>query len=136
MKTFAATLQQHGQIPSSARQKVKLTSGAFQWKEYRVATKNVLCATANALCNSIQNFTMKSCQPPNFLKGAGSTGERMVLMEEEKLALGLGDLKSPCMWIYDYKTQERTLDCYQHENFTRLVFAADEGTEVRWAKIH
>lgn len=131
LKTFSATLQKGGHIPQGASEKIKVSSTAFVWKEYRVATKNVLAATANSLSKSLpEGFSLKNCQPPNFLKGAGISGERMLLMTEEKVSLGMRGMNAPCMCIYDYKTHECTLDCYLHENFVRLVFAADEGTEV------
>ena len=131
LKTFSATLQKEGQIPKNASEKIKLSSRAFVWKEFRVATKNFLSATANSLSKSLpEGFSLKNCQPPNILKGAGITGERMLLIKEEKESLGMRGVSAPCMCVYDYKTHERTLDVYLHENFVRLVFAADEGTEV------
>ena len=130
LKTFSATLLKEGAIPSTAGKKVKLSSGAFSWTEYRVATKNVLVAIANSLAHSMgPAFNMKRCQPPNTLRGAGITGERLELVEIEKAALGILEKKGPCMYIYDYKTHECALDFYLHESFVRLVFAADEGTE-------
>lgn len=128
MKTFSATLKKEGQIPC---QKISLSSKAFEWKEFRVATKNVLSALANALIHSLgPGFSMKEFQPPNILCAAGIYGDRLELTEMEKATLGMSGLKGPRKFIYDFKTHECALDCYLHEKFHRLIFSADEGTEA------
>ena len=65
-----------------------------------MATKNVLSAIANALAHTMgPGFNMRRCQPPNTLRPAGITGERLELVEIEKAALGILDKKGPCMYI-------------------------------------
>ncbi len=135
LKKFGETLRMRGEIPKSGHEKVTLAPNCFEWKEFRVATKNVLSALANALVNSLPGgYTLSSSKPPNALRPAGIVGERLTMSLAEKAVFGLGLHKGPVKFIYNFKTHESYLDYYLHEDFVRLTFSADEGTEAGRAK--
>lgn len=130
-REFSQTLKTHGGIPESASQCVRVAPDSFRWKEFRTATKNVLCALGNALANSLPpGFNMAACRPPNVLVPAGIHGERFSLLEDEKKIHGAAEIKGDCKFICDFKKHCSVLDYYVHDNFVHLVFAADEGAEV------
>ena len=69
--------------------------------------------------------------PPNQLTPAGPTGCRLQLLPEELRALGdEGEDTLVKYCHYDFKTGTSVLDYYTSESFYKLVFSADEGTEV------
>lgn len=134
-KKLSETLRTHGEIPTTGYQKVTLAPNCFGWREYRTATKNVLSALANALVNSLPGgYTMANSKPPNALCPAGITGERLSMSPSEKKVFHLGGQSGELKFIYNFKTHESFLDYYVHEDFARLVFCADEGTEAGRAK--
>ena len=134
-KKLSETLRMRGEIPSSGHEKVALAPNCFGWREFRTATKHVLSALANALVNSLPGgYTLMNSKPPNALCPAGITGERLRMSEAEKQVFHLGRQSGDLKFIYNFKTHESFLDYYIHEDFVRLVFSADEGTEAGRAK--
>ncbi len=124
-----------GQVPSGGSQGLKLARDAFMWKEYRSSTKQLLCAVANSLRQFMpENWNLSSLKPPNLLAPRSVTGERFMYLKEEcDVRADLSDLQ--VAFVYDFKSGMRFPDYYLDESsFYRLVFAADEGTEVREAK--
>ena len=118
-----------GELPKSGHHALKLTRETFAWKEYRVATKNWLCALANSLKQYLPpDWTLAKCRPGNLLAPHSTTGDRVAYLKEEIPP----DLKfvGERFFVIDHKSGMRFPDFYLNEDHFRLVFSADEGTEA------
>lgn len=119
-----------GQLPSSGHHQLKLARDAFAWKDFRVSTKTLLCALANALKQYMpESWTLGHCKPQNLLAPRGPNGERVKYLKEETCVRALG-MFADLYFCHDQKTQMRFPDFYLSEDHFRLCFAADEGTEA------
>lgn len=116
-----------------------LRKGTFKWREFRQPTKNVLMAMVNGLQQALpDSWSLKDCQPQNLLVPRGVHSERFTLEKEEKQALGLPRSfeKMSLKYHWDFERRVATPDFYVNEHHWKLVFAADEGTEVqRYQKV-
>ncbi|CAK9062430.1 unnamed protein product [Durusdinium trenchii] len=112
---------------------VKLPCKSFDWREFRLPTKQLLMAVANALQVSLHNgFSFKSCRPRTLLVPRSHEADRFALLDTEKQALGLGKWPADAKlsFVYHYGTQRRWLDFMPHDDQPyKLIFSADEGTE-------
>ena len=121
-----------GCLPQDALQKVSLPQDTFRFKEYRGPTKFLLCGVANALQQVMPaGWNLQNCRPPNLLLRRGCTGQRLVLDPTElTLCPDTSPDSQQLHFVWDTDTLESRYDFYISEDFTRLVFAADEGTEA------
>ena len=121
-----------GRIPQDALQRVRFPQDCFRFKEYRSSTKYLL----NGLANSIQQvmhegWSFASCRPPNPLRARDKCSERLLLDRAEmQLCPNSPPADSRLFFVWNSDTLEARYDFYTSEKFTRLVFAADEGTEA------
>eukprot|EP00435_Cladocopium_sp_Y103_P049541 s1312_g15.t1 len=128
MKTFTEALKVAAVTPQG--ESVKVPSGSFSWKSYRQATKATLAGMSNSLRNCLPgswNFT--KCLPPNVLSPAALHSDRVSMIPLEKKMYGMDDSKN-LFFNYCYKSFKSEPQFYLHENFHRLIFSADEGTEA------
>lgn len=116
---------------------VALPKDIFKWKEFRTPTKNLLIAIANSLQVTLPTgWSFSDCVPTQLLVPRTSDGERVLMIPAEKKALGL---ESWCedmdlRFVYNSDATTRWPDFYMdHDNFYRLCFSADEGTEA-WSR--
>lgn len=118
-----------GKVPNKG-ERLKLTRETFVWKEYRTSTKQHLCAMVNSLRQFLpQGWNLNMARPGNLLSPKTSTGERCKYLPEE-VALIEDKKDMNIHFIHDYKSGLRFADYYIDESFFKLIFAADEGTEV------
>lgn len=135
LKAFCNALQkmysQNGDIP-------KLPADSFRWKEFRTPTKNLLVAVSNALIQAMpEGFNLQKCIPSRLLVPRSTQGERIPLDQSEKAVLGLGEWPADMTlhFVYNFSSQSQWLDFQIDNTFTKLCFAADEGTEVPEVKL-
>lgn len=129
LEDMSKALAFNGSLPADGRQKLELPPDSFQWKEFRVATKNARSAVANALQVTMpEPFSLAHTVPPNQLRPAGVTGERLTMLPDERAIFGRGD--KPVKFVYDYKAHTEVPDFYLNEDFWKLVFACDCGAEA------
>lgn len=120
-----------GKVPTKAHEPLKLARDQFAWREFRTSTKFLLCAVANSLKQMLgEKWSLLSCRPGNLLAPKGTTGERYKFLPEE-LAERADMTGFDCYFIHDHKSGHRFNDFYLTEDFYRLVFSADEGTEAQ-----
>ena len=132
LKTFTEALKVAG--GAAKGEHVEVPKGSFNWKQYRQATKAVLAGVANSLRNCFPSgWSMKKCVPPNLLTPASTGCDRVSLADLEKATFDQPKTMH-FFFNYDFRTFQATPQFYQHENFHRLIFSADEGTEVRGKK--
>ena len=135
-RSLAAALQ--GRLPQDATQRTQLPKNAFAFREFRKPTKDLLAGIANSLQQAMPSgFTLQSCKPPNPLKPAGQGCERHVY-DNSELRLLPQQLPSDAHFFFTWDSEalESRKDFYEHENFTRLVFSADEGTQACLAEVY
>lgn len=121
-----------GKVPTKAHEPLKLARDQFAWKEFRTSTKFLLCALANSLKQMLgDRWSLASCRPGNLLAPKSTTGERYKFLEEE-FAERADMTGFDCFFVCDHKSGHRFSDFYLSEDFYRLVFSADEGTEAHW----
>ncbi|CAE7839889.1 unnamed protein product, partial [Symbiodinium necroappetens] len=130
VETLGQVLQ--GERPADATSSVGMPKDAFKFREYRTPTKNLLCALANSLQHVMpQGWTLLKCRPPNPLKPATAGCSRISYDQSEMdVMVPPPPAGSNLHLIWDSERLEARADHYEHEDFTRLVFAADEGTEA------
>ena len=119
-----------GKVPQKGHEALKIAKSNMMWQEYRTSTKNLLCAIANSLKQVLpDSWNLSHAKPPNQLRPRGVAGERFFYLPEEMV-----ERKDPehfqCAFVHDFKTGVRAPDLYVSEEFYRLTFSADEGTEV------
>ena len=118
-----------GKVPLTAHEPMKLARDAFAWQQYRTSTKQLLLALGNALQQVMpQSFSFLSAKPSNLLAPRGP-GERYQYLPEE-LVLQNGMAGLSVSFVHDPRSGLRFPDFYLSEDFYRLVFSADEGTEA------
>ena len=106
------------------------TKGQLQLETIRQATKAVLAGVANSLRNCFPaGWSMKKCVPPNLLTPASTGCDRVSLADLEKATFDRPKTMH-FFFNYDFRSFQATPQFYQHEDFHRLIFSADEGTEV------
>ena len=128
LETFTEALKAATDTPQGS--KVKIPKGSFDWKEYRQATKAVLAGLANSLRNVFPaGWSLKASMPPNLLQPVARGCDRVALVEAEKEMFGQASVLN-LSFNYDYNSYQATPQWYLHENFHRLIFSADEGTEA------
>ena len=122
-----------GKIPEKPVSEISATINDFKWKEYRTGTKNLMIAFANAIQQTMpKGFSLKSCCPPNPLVPSRTIETRDKLTEKELRAMGLESRVGQSLYYcFDHKTFEARNDFYHSDDFWRVTFAADEGTEAR-----
>ena len=119
--------------PSS---KLVTTPETWLHREYRQATRNLLVALGNALVFLLPNgFKLNQCIPSNLLKPRGGC-TRVKLLQQELQLLTMGrecDRSYHFLWSDDADRICRNPDFYlDPEEFYRLTFSGDEGTDVFW----
>ena len=127
-QAFKTMYCQSGQVPSIP-QKID-----FGWKEFRVPTKNMLMGISNALVQIMPpDFTLQKCIPPVCLVPRATQADRLLLTDDEKTMLGLGPWAKDCdlYFVYNYASQTCFVDFIEDNDFYKLCFSADEGTEDR-----
>lgn len=119
-----------GKVPTKAHEPLKIARDQFAWREFRTSTKFLLCALANSLKQMLgEKWSLSNCKPANVLAPKGTTGERYKFLPEE--CAERADMTGlDCYFIHDHKSGLRFNDFYLTEDFFRLVFSADEGTEA------
>ena len=128
LEAFTEALKVAGGTPKG--EKVQVPKGSFTWKEYRSATKAVLAGLSNSLRNCLPaGWSLKHCMPPNFLEPASTGCDRVSLNDLEKVTFDCPKTMS-FFFNYDFRSFKATPQFYLHENFQRLIFSADEGTEA------
>lgn len=128
LKTFTEALKVAAGTDEG--QKVNVPANSFDWKEYRQATKAVLAGLANSLRNCMPpGWSLSSCMPPNQLTASSTGTDRVALVKEEKKMFGLS-VDMEFFYNYDYRSFQSTPQFYLNENFQRLIWSADEGTEA------
>ena len=118
-----------GQLPASAQHKISIGDESWAWQDYRTSTKHLLLALANSLQHAMPaQWTLADCKPGNPLGPASTRVQydpsEIVLLNPQPPAA------STLFFTWDEDTCQGQPDFYLDENFTRLVFAADEGTEA------
>ncbi|CAE6950908.1 unnamed protein product [Symbiodinium sp. CCMP2592] len=125
-----------GVLPDNAKSRFALPKDAHSFREFRTPTKHLLSGLANSLQQAMPaGWTLQGCIPPNPLLPAARGCDRLPFEEVEKSLLNpklAQDAKVYFVW--DPEASEGRQDFYVHEDFVRLVFGADEGTEgfVGW----
>lgn len=131
-----AALAKHlgGKIPVYGHERLKLAREAMVWKEYRASTKNLLAALTNSLMQCMpQGWNLSLLKPSNLLAPCGKHGERhSYLQQEQAFRADLAALK--LSFVQESGAGLRFPDFYVNEDFYKLVFAADEGTEAGFRK--
>ncbi|CAJ1442941.1 unnamed protein product [Effrenium voratum] len=126
--TFTQGLKNAATTPTGSKPVAQ--TGAFDWKEYRQATKAVLSAMANSLRQCLPNgWSLNKCKPQNILAPRGLGSDRLPLLPEEASMMMI-DLPegAQVFFVYNFKTLEARPDFFLDSH--RLVFAGDEGTEA------
>lgn len=127
LQAFAKVVS--GKMPAAAS-RPDLPKDTFAWKEFRTATKMVLCAVANSLQQALPgNWTLASCAPTNPLVPRSIHCDRLPLLTEEKKVHKL-DPALTHHFNYNFQSGSRWPDYYLSEDHFKLVFSADEGTEA------
>ena len=128
MKTFTEALKVAAGTPQG--ENVKVPPGSFSWKSYRQATKATLAGLSNSLRNCLPaSWSFTKCLPPNVLSPAALHTDRISMIPLEKQMYGMDGSKN-LFFNYCYKSFKSEPQFYLHENFHRLIFSADEGTEA------
>ncbi|CAL1150545.1 unnamed protein product [Cladocopium goreaui] len=128
MKTFTEALKVAAGTPQG--ENVKVPPGSFSWKSYRQATKATLAGLSNSLRNCLPaSWSFTKCLPPNVLSPAALHSDRISMIPLEKQMYGMDGSKN-LFFNYCYKSFKSEPQFYLHENFHRLIFSADEGTEA------
>ena len=127
-----------GQLPETANHKLEMTRKTFAFKEFRTPTKNLLSAVANALQQALPaGWSLQKSKPSNPLDPAGIGRMRIQYDKSELELLSPQPAEDACLhWLWDAETCSAKPDHYTDENFVRLVFSADEGTEVEWIETY
>ena len=121
-----------GRLPDDASQLVRMSPATFAFREFRTPTKNLLCSLANALQQVMpEGWSLQDTKPGNPLRPRDIGCERLKLEQEELSLLKSSQASAQTLYfVWDPDALEARYDFYVNENFTRLVFSADEGTEV------
>ena len=128
--SLACALQ--GCLPESAMEHQNMPAGSWKFKEYRTSTKHLLCSLGNCLQQVMpRGWTLNGCRPNNPLLPAGTSSTRM-LYDATELELLPSSLPegSQVHFNWDFDSCKARPDFYTDEQFVRLVWAADEGTEA------
>lgn len=105
----------------------------FRWKEFRSSTKSLLLAVGNCLQQALPaGWSFSSCKPPKLLVPRSLQTDRLKLLPMEVNYLDLKNIPKDANlhYIHHYGTNERWLDFNDDDSYYKLVFSADEGTEV------
>ena len=129
-QSLAATLD--GRLPETALDTQSMPASTWKFKEYRAPTKHLLCSLANCLQQVMpRGFSLDACRPCNPLLPAGCSCVRLLHDEAElELLPGSPTPDARLHFIWDFDDCKGREDFYTDENFVRLVWAADEGTEA------
>ena len=121
-----------GELPLNAEYKVDIPKEAWKFKEFRQPTKYLLCGLANSLQQAMPlGWSLACCRPPNPLMPATSGCARLLYdASETALMVPPPPEHARLHFVWDPESKEARADHYLNENFTRLVFSADEGTEA------
>ena len=132
--TMAAAV--NDSLPASGQARLEIKEGTFKWKEFRTPTKLFLAGLGNSLQQLMpDDFTLKSCCPPEPLLPCGPDGSRHELTEKEMTVQSLPEAAGRRHFCFDANTSEHRRDFYSGtRDFYHLVLTADEGTEARARK--
>ena len=120
-------------MPASAHANVPMTKETFQFREYRTPTKHLLCSLANSLQQAMPSgWTLQKARPSNPLLPTTFGCERLAYQPLEMQLMDPRPSDDCCLhFTWDPETLESRPDHYVSEDFVRLVFSSDEGTEAR-----
>lgn len=127
-----------GRVPSKPSD-AKIDKNTFDFKEFRVKTKNLL----SALCNSIQqldgDFKMNRTRPEHLLQPCGRRFTRVRMLNEELQMWARPDEDVASMgtrfFLFDEESGSSQPDWYQDETFLRFCTSSDEGSEASQRQI-
>ena len=125
-----------GRMPDTAVEKVQIPSEAYSFREFRTPTKHLLSALGNSLQQAMPSgFSFQSLKPGNPLRAAGPDCMRVEFDETEKALLTPSPPSaSRLFFLWDSSSGESKPDYYTSEDFIRVTFSADEGTEATLLK--
>ena len=125
--SMASALQD--QVPAK-KSDVIVSKDTFKFKEYRTATKTVLCGITKSLKQCLpDDWTLLSARPANLLVPAGPDGRRCCMTPAEARARGFTPDQGSRWFTIDSELKTSAVDFYENEDHYRLCWAADEGTE-------
>ncbi|OLP83796.1 Protein-S-isoprenylcysteine O-methyltransferase [Symbiodinium microadriaticum] len=133
--SMASALQD--QVPAK-KSDVIVSKDTFKFKEYRTATKTVLCGITNSLKQCLpDDWTLLSARPANLLVPAGPDGRRCCMTPAEARARGFTPDQGSRWFTIDSELKTSAVDFYENEDHYRLCWAADEGTEgwIAWQHV-
>lgn len=124
--SLEAALQ--GKLPGNGETLV-VPKTAFAFKEYRRATKNMLCGLVNAIQNVCPDFKLSQTIPPNPLLPASVGWDRVEFLTPE-LELHSPGFQGRAFFRHHPESGQTVKDYYDHDSFFRICLSADQGTEV------
>ena len=124
--SLEAALQ--GKLPGHG-EALEVPKTAFAFKEYRRATKNMLCGLVNAIQNVVPDFKMSQTIPPNPLRPASVEWDRVEFLTPE-LELHRPGFPGRAFFRHHPESGQAVKDYYDNDSFFRICLSADQGTEV------
>lgn len=122
-----------GRVPKKPSE-AKVDGKTFEFKEYRVKTKNLLSAVANSIQQLDENFKLNHTRPEHSLLPCGRKYLRERMLPEEMQVWAGSEVDLSCMgqrfFLYDPEKGTSRPDWYIDEKFVRFCMSSDEGTEA------